>query len=332
MVIRNEHEPINIFFLFTPLHVLIADAIVREEKLSRVYFVGFIEASGKVATYCDRYCPDNGVVKILRLHRRTKSIATFVEIWNLAKELTGNRIVFFSGTIKSIYSRIFLFLAGENTELNTFDDGYGSIAGTGYFYLPDRPIKKLVLLMLLGGRYEYMRLVRSINRAYTIFDSKNVYGDVCSQLVRLHFKPKASVLDEQCGGFAMQKRLKVLMTQPYSERRLIAETKEINAYNHIIDEFSINLRLAHPSEKRGKDAKLKVFTVDTDVVAEEYICALAKKSYVEVYGFGSTSLIILASLADKNIFCHWLCHRELNPQPPVGGASAFLNITEIFTK
>ncbi|WP_263596871.1 glycosyltransferase family 52 protein [Pseudomonas fluorescens] len=246
----------------------------------------------------------------MNLHRNVKSIHSFLKILLLKQRLKNKEIIFYTGSIKSLYSRIFI---GSNVKINTFDDGYGNLVLEGYFSQDDSLSKK-ALLTTLGVTSKYFNILKLINKHYSIYNLPNVYDKYCQEKIVIPIH-EFSDTTFQLNTHTNSKSLRLLLTQPYSERNLLESKTEIALYNAAIEKFSIDYYLPHPAETYKKIPPTKAALLHSDLIAEEIILSIAKTTQVEVYAFGSTTLLNLMN--SNNVKCVWMTSDYIpNPSIP----------------
>lgn len=237
-------------------------------------------------------------------------------------KLKSYRLKFYTGSIKSVYSRFFIGAASGDLEINTFDDGYGNLVLDGYFSKDDRLAKK-AFLWAVGVRSSYFGTLKKITAHYSLYEHPNVYDDYCKlkKYISLRCPVNAGV------KFAVATKgepIKVLLTQPYSESKILKIERERELYESAIDLLSIDFYIPHPAEIKRKIDPSKTVLLKTEFIAEEVILSLAKNSRVEVYAFGSTALLNLTGA--YNVECIWLTANEVSPRPPLNSMARVIDV------
>lgn len=300
----------NVFCVFTPLHVLIVEAIIKLECLKQVYVVSFND-NKKTNFYIEnRLCGIAEIINVDVKRKKLKKIFIIVELLKFGRRLKNKRVIFYSGQMKSIYSR-FLLRVLDGVQVNTFDDGYGNICKRGYFYENDPFIKKAVMFFM-GIFEDYNKLIKRISDHYTIYDGYNVYDDCCKNKKKIEISYNDDFKDVDLPDNS--KIVRVFLSQPLSENDILSFDLEVDLYKKVVDAFSINLYIPHPLEFNKNKFADNVKSIDTQLIAEEVLHSIASKRKVEVYSFGSSA--VLNVLGEKNIKCFWLVTELINTELP----------------
>lgn len=274
-----------IVFVHTPLHAVIASQFLRHLD-GEIIIVAI--GNDLLQTYCDRYF-SNYEVKFVRRGGILKTLWTLGRIeWRLRKVKHD----FYSGSLKLIFSRLHLLISGGMQSLNSYDDGYGNIAGKGYFYEDDKGLKRL-LFNIFFREYKYKKIVKKINRHYTIFNCVNAYSECASDICYIPLSFSRIHLEGCKNPTAL------LITQPFSEHGVLSPAREKELYASISNKYGVQYRLPHPGEDVSKDKSFSfVKTIRGDFIAEEYIASLSERvKNVSLYGVNSTVLFTVANIA-----------------------------------
>jgi len=303
-----DSQLLHVFILLTPLHALLARKIIEKENIVRYHLISFIDGSQKIIFYRKLITEIKENYTELELKRNHSAVFVFLKLTRLASLLKSKsrKIVIYSGSIKSLYTRITCILLEPNLkQLNAFDDGFGNISESGYFYDRDKPLKN-IFFSLYSKRHTYPCILNEINTHFTIYKTKNIYD-------KFSLNKKFIDLTDSLESGESDKRnevIRVLLTGPFAERGALDEETELLIYEAAIERFSIELRLPHPAENPTKTRKFTIQSVETMLIAEEWVPGLLKDySRVEIYGFGSSALLNLAYV--ERIECHWVSAEEL---------------------
>lgn len=296
----NDNETGNVFLVYTPLHAIIAASIISNEGLKEVSIVAIGDVR-LLKKYCSYYLSAFHAYFITK----NNSFTSFFKIRSIAKKLGKKRYNFYTGSLKLIYTRVFLIFSGKKiASINTFDDGYGSIAGDGYFYKDDSSLKK-ILFSIFFRKFAYLSLTSRIKNNYTIFDSPGVYSNLARSNIKITFNlRKIEILGQE--SFKS-----ILITQPLSEFGVLDMVEEIDLYNSITSKFNISVRIPHPFEKISKDDFINCMTVREDAIAEEIIMSLRNSAAdIDIYGLNSTVLFLMANV--DGVRCHCVRSAKYN--------------------
>jgi hypothetical protein len=224
----------------------------------------------------------NSILGLVRLLKEARSLQRSLRA---ARELEV-----YVANLKVPYTRLLLTQLSW-ASLNTFDDGIGHLDPCGYFADTNEKRLSRALFSVFAPAMVYERVLEKIVHHYTFFSGPNVYEGYAQKLTQLDLFDIDSLAAHPRPA---RRRLRVLLTAPYSERGLLPEDVEIGLYRGAIEKCSIEVRLPHPSERESKSANLPCKTVRTLRIAEDHVRRLASFYEIELYSFGSTAALTLA--------------------------------------
>lgn len=285
-MIQNSIRSGCLFICYTPLHALIADKIVKQEKIGAYTVVYFYTTDNQKNKYYFDLIAANAQHAFYR-EKNNAVFHTLSLLQNLYSELKACLIkhpVIYSGNIKTIYSRFLVFRLRATT-LHTFDDGIGNIREEGYFYEGRYPTAATRFLSVLGLDMSYSRMYRLIKKHYTIYKMPNAMP-FCVYIELFDFK--TSFLAENTQTTC------VFLTSTLSEENVISMDLEKKLYKEIIDTFDVKYIIPHPLEFHQKITDAHVVFLKSDKIAEEMIMEL-RKTYgrIKVIGWYSSTLVHL---------------------------------------
>lgn len=279
----------NIFICYTPLHVLISKKIIETEKIKNYIFIYFSGLdSEKNRFYYDKLAlkADKSFFIVLTKKIPFDFWKLFKLYWKLKRELS-NENNFFSGSIKSFYTRVLLLLFGFKT-IKTFDDGSGNISGSGYFYDLNEKWMFSKFFSFFDKKLLYKNIKNLINIHYTIYKLPNVFQNT----------KYIEVFDFPTEKQHKEKKITVLLTNAFAEDQEMTITDEIELYEKVVEQFNVTHIIRHPREKYTKISSDKVQEISSPLIAEELLSSLAKEYKVEVLGMYSS---VLVNLMDSRI-------------------------------
>jgi beta-galactosamide-alpha-2,3-sialyltransferase len=273
-------KDLNIFIVYTPLHILIAEKIVEKENLDKTILFSPRRKTDKLDFYFR---------KSIKFDYKVSGINNLIK---LLFKFNKYKVNIFVGNLKKTYSRLIIFLLHNRLNyLFTFDDGSGNIAGKGYFYNKNENIISWIFFTLLNRKFLYKNIINLINKHYTIYKNlPNVFEE--KNLKYLNLFPKIDKFKN-----IKKDKIIILLTNSFAEEKEMSLKDEIKLYDKIIFTFNVTHIIKHPLEKFNKVDEKRVTIIKSPFIAEEIIYSLCKEyKNVKVIGIYSTVLFNLTSL------------------------------------
>lgn len=283
---KKKHQ--SLFICYTPLHVLIAQKVIEIEAIQNFILVFYYQNnSEKTKFYFNKIAKmADEVFYIQKINSPFYTLKTiFSTAYKLNKLLIKNPSVYV-GNVKTIYSRLLIFLVGSY-KINSFDDGMGNVCGEGYFYDDIKPTLKTQILSFIGLDFSYSNIYKKIKKHYTIYTTPNVMPNC------YYINP----FDLNCRNETIHKDSKtaVLLMSTLEEANHLPLKQEIKLYQYLIDTFEIKYAIPHPLSKYERIFDPNVTIIKSDLIAEEIIMELKKKyNHIKLVGIYSSTLIHLA--------------------------------------
>lgn len=287
-----KHKAQNIFICYTPLHILISEKIIQEEKIDSFVFIFYVEKdNAKSKYYYNKLAlAAEHAFYIKKNNKVFSALKTFCYLYLKLRKYSGSS--FFTGNLKSAYSRIVIFLLGFG-KLYTFDDGIGNVWGNGYFYYGREPSVFARVLSFIKLDFTYSRMYSSICRNYTIYNLPNVMPH--SVYLRLFERNKSE-------NSLNNEDVTILLTSTLCEHGMLTIEQEQELYNKVIKKFYVTHVISHPLEKIKKITDPRVKIIDSEKIAEEIILEMRQKyNKIKVLGVYSSALINLKQIADIEV-------------------------------
>ncbi|MFY9311343.1 MAG: glycosyltransferase family 52 [Bacteroidia bacterium] len=292
VTMKNTAE--NIFICYTPLHILISEKIIQLEKIDSYILVFYVEKDNKK----NRYYFDKlalGAKKSFYIKKDNKYFSALKTFYFLYLKLRNYpHSNFFTGNIKSVYSRFIICLLGFN-KLVSFDDGMGNIWGSGYFYEDRIPSFFARALSYVRLDFTYSRMYQNIYKHYTIYYLPNV----------MPHSVYISLFEQSTTANDLAKsndNIVILLTSTWSEYDIITIEKEREFYDKIIKRFNVTHIIPHPLEKIRKTINPNVEVIDSEKIAEEIIMEMRQRyDKIKIVGIYSSALINLKQITDVEV-------------------------------
>lgn len=278
----------NIFICLTPLHALIAEKILELEKINNFILIYYYEIdNAKHRYYYERLAKN--ARRAFYLHKNNKIFSACKTFFFLYLELKKEPrpVSFFAGNLKTIYSRIIIFLTGFKY-LYSFDDGLGNISGEGYIYEGRNPGKLSGLLSFTGIHFTYASMINRIKKHYTLYPLENAMPNAV--LINLFGN---NYIQEKSG----EKEAVVLLTGPFSEYKTLSRKEEKMLYKKIIEKFNVSHIIPHPADQEQKINSAGIEIIHSEKIAEDILLDLRKQyKNIKVLGIYSTALMNLSGI------------------------------------
>jgi len=277
----------NIFFLYTPLHTLIAARIVEEKKLMD-YIVIFVGRNDKDFYYFTNFA---ALASKSFYYEKNNLLVLTLKLFLLSLKLVNKKqFSFYTGHPKTFLTRVFLLF--KNFSFYTLDDGFGNINPDpkAYFRLNNENFYSIMFFKILDRRLLYYNLKESIITHYTIFKQQNVFRNC--QYIQLIEKIKTNKIQ--------LKRINILLSSDFTESGVKNLNFERNVYEMVVKRHNIDVIVEHPASNLKKfDQNYNHKIYKGKLIAEDYIIQLSKNSLAYVYGFQCTTLFVLENLSEN---------------------------------
>lgn len=286
----NKKKYQHLFICYTPLHVLIAQKVIQIEAIQNFVLVFYYQNNTeKTKFYYNKLAQmADEVFYIQKINSPFYTLKTLFSIAYKLNALLIKNPKVYAGNIKTIYSRLLIFLVGAK-KINSFDDGMGNVCGEGYFYDDIKPTLKTQFLSLIGLDFSYSKIYSKIKKHYTIYTTPNVMPN-CYHINLFGFKDIDKVISENS-------KTTVLLVSTLQEENLFPLQQEIKLYQYLIDTFEVKYAIPHPLSKHERIFDLSVTIIKSDLIAEEIIMELKNKyKHIKLIGIYSSTLIHLANV------------------------------------
>ncbi len=278
----------QLFICFTPLHVLIAQQIIKSSNINNYNFIYFYDFESKKNTYYFNLLKEkaNFSIKIIR----TKKVFTdFKNIYKTYQQLKLSEslsdVAVYTGNIKAVHTR-FLMLLLDYKKLYTFDDGCANIVNSGYYASNEENKLYKLFFSLMAPSLKYENLRNSMIVHYSIFKEKNIYPNV--EYINLFSKTKQNNLKPKPNRT-------ILLTSTLSENNIINYDAEVHLYKNIIAHFNVTHIIPHPGENKNKIAA-NIEIINSNRISEDILFNLSKTHNLTVIGMFSTALLNLSGI------------------------------------
>ncbi len=197
---------------------------------------------------------------------------------------------------RSLLTRILFIFFPKNGKITSFDDGSANLLKNGYFQKKENVLSRLIGFLV--KRIDYQNIYRQITKHYTFFKSR-VYFPPNADINRItltHFKS---------GNENHSFRHILLLPSYYEDGEWLTNDQEILFIKEAINKFDIHEILPHPSNslERLKKNNLNVKNISSDSL--DYIAESLANSNLRIYGFRTTTLILLSQLnLSPNLQCY----------------------------
>lgn len=287
----------NLFICYTPFHLFFANKLVEMKDIKDFVLVCYYQEDTKVMKdYFHDLASKAKYSFYLKKNNKIKSFLTqIIPVFFEVKKNVGRNAIVYSGNIKSIYTRLLIFIVKAKS-ICSFDDGMGNINKGGYFFQGRELSFFDKVLNSVGLSFSYAKIYSMIGKHYTIYDRMEN---------AMPYKEFINIFSFQERNNDIQSKrpvVKVLLLTTFFEEDFMSEEKEINLYERCITEYNIDLVIPHPLGIKRKMEQFENILLRGDKIAEDLIISL-KKEYEEVilYGFYSSALVNLRDV--KDIIC-----------------------------
>tara|TARA_A100001234_G_scaffold206696_1_gene203371 strand:- start:19301 stop:20269 length:969 start_codon:yes stop_codon:yes gene_type:complete len=205
---------------------------------------------------------------------------------------------------RSLLTRILFILFPNNGKITSFDDGSANLLNNGYFQKKENILSRLIGFLL--KRIDYENIYKRITNHYTFFKSK-VYFPPNADINRINLTYFKS------GSENNSFRHILLLPSYYEDGEWLTNDQEILFIKESIKKFDIHEILPHPSNslERLKKNNLNVKNISSDSL--DYISESLANSNLRIYGFRTTTLILLSQLnLSPNLQCYNIQVGELD--------------------
>jgi hypothetical protein len=305
--------------IHTPLHALQITNLINENIISNVTVI-CVNSSTKSIEYTQR------IPNSIKLYAKDTT-GNLPGIFNLFKfilmirKFKKNNTQIIISNPKKIHSLILATYAiNQKNKISIIDDGAGSIFTEGYFNNNKQKMLKYLGMKLLKIK-SYSEVLQNIGTYYTIYEGSRIFDKYATNIYTHKLWKTIDIQDSN------QTTTKILLTGPFSERKIISYQTELNLYNKLIQMEKIDIRIAHPSETTNKNQQIAIKTITSPLIAEEIILQTLNQHSIILYGFGSSVLLNLSSI--KNIKCINIITQHLPFTKTINKASSAIDSVEI---
>lgn len=287
---QNPHA---LFFCRTPLQSLIAQEIIRAQKIGATVIYHPTGISGKHRYYFDKMKAATKVFVPWKPLRGSDTLTDILAWRDIPKQIRAQK--FSELYISSIGSIPFSMFAARNPEadVRTFDDGTFNVNPEVFpRWISHEPtLRKLSKALLMG--VDNAALMRRATRHYTIFDREHVVG-IPYEIEELRLlQPLHGAQRRNYAGASTQVRVLLGTVLPPRTKR--------DLYEALIESPRFDLFIPHPAENRPPVCKPWLMGICRDLdfdamIAEDVVLELSRAGLQPViYGFNSTALLTLGS-------------------------------------
>ncbi|ACX88770.1 UDP-glucose--glucosyl LPS alpha1,2-glucosyltransferase [Pectobacterium parmentieri] len=288
----------NVFVCITPLQMMIAENIIKKEKLSpknNILIILYYEKNEKQKYYYKK-------IRSLFYNSFEFNInfngSRLMQIKHhyLVNKLISNHLNSFKGydiyfasindkTIQQICSKV------KINNLLTFDDGTANISKRSIYYENGETLKARALNFIFFIKMNQNKIKKNIRYHYTIYpELANIVDN--TKLIELDIW---HAIPDQCMHLDGREVRKIFLGQPFEELEL--DKKNII---ETINELGIKYYFPHPREKyKYKD----IIYIDSPLIFEDYIYHEIEKGhnvFYEIYSVNSTVMMNISSLSHTN--------------------------------
>ena len=298
--ISNKVLKDNVFICYTPLQILIAEKIIELEKIDSFILIFYFEKDNAKSRYYFNKLSQNAkqAFYIKKDNKIFSALKTFhflyLKIWK-----SSSHCNFFTGNIKSAYSRVIIYLLGFS-KLYTFDDGLSNVCGDGYFYENIEPSSIARLLSFFGLDFSYSKMYYNIEKHYSIYKVPNVMPN--SRYINLFNYASVKNYSNNNGTEVV-----ILLTSTLFEEGLVRLDLEKELYEKIITKYNVTHVIRHPLEKVTKLESSNVIINESEKIAEEIVLDLRKQydkiKIIGVYSSAQVNLKGMDGIEIVNVHC-----------------------------
>ncbi len=278
----------QLFICYTPLHVLIAQKIIKKNSINHYSFIYFYDIESDKNTYYFNLLQRNSnySTKILR---SKKYFTDFQNIYNIYRQLSLRKpltdVTIYTANIKAVHTRFLMFLLNYKN-LYTFDDGCANIADTGYYANSNENLLYKLFFTLINPSLVYENLRDSMVIHYSIFKEKNIYPNV-KYIDLFNSTEKQS--------HTIKPQLTILLTSVLSENKMLGREEEIKLNQNIITHFNVNKIIPHPGNNKSNPYH-NAEIIHSKLISEEIIFNLSKTYSLTIIGIFSSTLLNLSGI------------------------------------
>ena len=156
----------NLYICNTPLHLLIAEKIIKSEDLSSIIYVTKT-INEKEQFYLKRLQRKQLNIFIIKLN--VNFLFNFIKLFFYTKSfknITFDNV--YVGNLKTFYNRFLLFMINYKY-LNSYDDGIGTLIKDGYFSNLDENFLSKLFFSITNMNFLYKNIIKNVNNQYIIY-------------------------------------------------------------------------------------------------------------------------------------------------------------------
>lgn len=277
----------DLFLCYTPLHVLIAEQIIRRHPQERIGLL-YLDFNGdpKHATYYQRLSRHAECSRLLALSDRYLTDMACLRKWasELGERCGDDRVRLICGNLKKFHSRYVAYCLGIR-DFVTFDDGMENLVSGYLSDLREGPFSRS-FFTLFARDCLYPNVLSRCQTHYTIFPLPNVYTNT-------QYIPLLTGTESTARSRAP---LTILLCGAYYEDNLMSLEGERSLYRNIVGRFQVTHYIRHPRERIAKLAGHQLEELSSDRVAEDIVQDLSRSHRVTVVGVYSTALLTLKAV------------------------------------
>ncbi|MDO9185003.1 MAG: glycosyltransferase family 52 [Bacteroidia bacterium] len=284
----------NVFICYTPLQILLSEKIIELENIDTFILIFYFEKDNAKSKYYFNKLSSKAkqAFYIKKNNQIFSALKSFCFLYLKLRKFSSP-YNFFTGNIKSAYSRFIIYLLGFKV-LYTFDDGIGNVCGDGYFYGNIKPSAIISLLPFLRLNFTYGKMHSQIKKHYSIYTLPNVMPN--STYVNLFNYDFLEVLNQ------VEKEIVILLTSTLHEEGYMKLEQEKALYNNITTKYNVTHVISHPLEKFKKIDNPQIVLIESEKIAEEIILNLRKEyTKIKVIGISSSALFNLKGMEGVEI-------------------------------
>ncbi len=281
-----------VFFCNTPFHVVMAENIIRQKKISEFFLIYICFESKEKASYYYARLSEKAIDSKFLFVKRP-GLLCFIKFLLVFFEFIGwkkRKYHAFFANSKVPHNRYISMLLGVE-KYSFFDDGVGTIVDRVHFVDTDENHFSKIFFKVFSRRYCYANFMKNAEVFLSCFDKKPVY-DLSVEKVEIKYSDN-DLPAEVKQLFSKKHKNTVLLGSCFPAS--CSEGSRLCFYSTIADKYRIDYFLPHP---RSGDVPLlfehtRMKFIATDRIAEELFILLSVEHAFNLYGFGSTSLYLL---------------------------------------
>ena len=218
----------------------------------------------------------------------TKKSGGIIQLLSTIKKLKKHKFKkVFLAQVKTAYNRFILSSLNQTFELYSFDDGIGNLIQKGYLDTKDEHFLSQAYFNLFNKKYLYKNFVARISSHFTIYPPKlNIFSNCVP--IKL-----ASGISQDKNNI---KTVSILLSSPFYDLNVLPKNKNIHIFDQALKILTPDYFLPHPKDTLYNRLDLSnTNVVRTHLIAEEWILEMAKELNIELFSFGSTTLLNLVT-------------------------------------